>query len=354
MLVDNPKSAAASVKGTFIFQRKGQNQAWEDLPAEPLSALKKEEGYKLPLNSAETLTLYEELTSLYKLFSKEGIPSGAIEFVRARGAFASLADLSEAQLRTFLAANSTAGSSLISRLLSWATNARDVPQLVGLLEELGYEALTKLKSAVNLSGLKECLEEWRNNEKESSEEFWQKLLTTRSFLLEQIFSWPCTIVADKAYVGGKTVQNTGGHIVDFLLKNRLTSSAALVEIKAPTTALTGTEYRSGIPNVSRDLAGSVVQVLSYRASLAETYRTLQTSADEYEVFDPPCVVVIGHCGELTTPQKRRSFELFRRQLSGGVHVITFDELFTRVERLIDLLSKELNPPLPDPDWDTPF
>lgn len=34
-------------------------------------------------------------------------------------------------------------------------------------------------------------------------------------------------------MGGKTVFNTGGKIVDYLVKNRITSSVALVEIKTP-------------------------------------------------------------------------------------------------------------------------
>jgi hypothetical protein len=192
---------------------------------------------------------------------------------------------------------------------------------------------------VSLSALKEGLELWRARQGEGNEEFWQDLLANRSYLLEQIFSWPCTIIAEKAYLGGKTVHNAGGHIVDFLVKNRLTASAALLEIKTPVTKLTGGDYRAGIPNISADLAGSVVQVLSYKASLTETYRTLRTSPGEYEVFDPPCAVIIGKTKGLSTEQKR-TFELFRRQLSGGVELITFDELFSRVERLIALLDAQ--------------
>jgi hypothetical protein len=143
--------------------------------------------------------------------------------------------------------------------------------------------------------------------------------------------------------------------VDFLVKNRLTASAALVEIKTPTTKLTGREYRAGIPNVSADLAGSIVQVLSYRASLAETHRTLHALSNDFDVFDPPCVVIIGNCVELSTVAKKSTFELFRRQLSGGVEVVTFDELFSRVERLIALLNAEtVAPPAQEPEWDVPF
>jgi hypothetical protein len=357
MLVDNQKLPAAAVKGTFVFQRKSPSKSWDDISAEPLSTLKKDEGYKLALNSSETLKFFGELSSLYDLYAKEGIPTGETEFVRARGALKSLAELSEDRLRVFLEANTASGSALIARLLTWAANAHGVPELVGLLEELGYEALAKLNTAVNVSALKESLELWRSYQEEGNEQFWQELLTSRSFLLEQMFSWPCTIVAEKAYVGGKTVHNTGGHIVDFLVKNRLTTSAALLEIKTPVTKLTGRDYRAGIPNVSGDLAGSIVQVLSYKASLSETYRTLQAgSSGTYEVFDPPCVVIIGRSRELSTVQQKRTFELFRRQLSGGVEVITFDELFSRVEQLIELLhAQTVAPAEEESQWgDSPF
>jgi hypothetical protein len=30
MLLDNPKDTAASVRGEFVFQRKGATQSWED------------------------------------------------------------------------------------------------------------------------------------------------------------------------------------------------------------------------------------------------------------------------------------------------------------------------------------
>ncbi|MEP7355166.1 MAG: Shedu immune nuclease family protein [Acidobacteriota bacterium] len=340
MLVENEKDPTASVKGTFVFQRKGGSELWQDSLAVPLSSLKKDEGYNLALNSAETLQLFSELDSLYRIYAKDGIRAGQNDFIRANGAFKSLAELSEPQLQAFLAANATAGADLITRLLAWATKSTDVPALVRLLEKLGPKALVKLNTAVNLSALQECLDGWLKHEKDGSEQFWQEFLTARSFVLEQMFSWPCTIVSERAYVGGKTVQDTGGHIVDFLVKNYLTANAALVEIKTPTTPLTGSEYRGGIRNVSRDLAGSIVQVISYKASLAETHLTLHQSLGDFEMFDPPCALIIGDSRTLTTTAQKRTFELFRKQLSGRVDIITFDELFCRIERLITLLNAQ--------------
>jgi hypothetical protein len=78
-----------------VFQRKNGAAAWEDSPAEPLSSLKKDEGYKLSLSSTETLTFFQSVAGLYQLYGQEGIPGGQREFVRAKGALRSLAALSE-------------------------------------------------------------------------------------------------------------------------------------------------------------------------------------------------------------------------------------------------------------------
>jgi len=49
------------------------------------------------------------------------------------------------------------------------------------------------------------------------------------------------------------------------------------------------------------------------------------------------LVVIGNTGELDTEGKLGSFELFRRALR-GTEIITFDELFRKVEVLLHLLE----------------
>jgi hypothetical protein len=337
MIVDNPGNSPAAVKGTFIFQRKGPRDAWEDLPREPLTSLKKGECYSLALDSAETLELFQILRDLYQLHSENGIPVGETVYIRARGALKSLSELNEDQLREFLKANIAVGGEFVSRLLSWAAEADDVHQLVELLERLGPTALGNLNTAVSVGALTEVLHIWKAKKKDSNEEFWHQLFAARSFILEQLFSWPCTIIANKAYVGGKTVENRSGHIVDFLVRNQLTASAALVEIKTPVTPLTGKEYRAGIPNVSAELSGAVIQALFYKASLNETYLTLRRETPEFDVFDPPCVVIIGNSCELTTTAKKRSLELFRRQFK-NVEVVTFDELFGRIERLVTVLN----------------
>lgn len=342
IILDNPALPSAAAEGTFVFQRKSPKKSWSDIAVEPLSKLKQGESYKLALDSSETRRLFDSLSALYEIHAGSGVPQGQAKFVRAKGALAALAGMGETDLRTFLAANKAVGAPLIARLLSWAADTEQVQELVGALESLGASTLSQLGAAVNIGALHEILRIWQEHSGNADESFWQATFTQRSFILEQLFAWPCTIVKERAYIGGKTVHNTGGNLVDFLVKNQLTSSAALVEIKTPAAKLTGANYRDGIPNITGELAGSVIQAATYKASLHEHYLGLRTTTAEFTVFDPPCVVIIGSSATLTTTEQRRTFELFRRQLS-GVQVVTFDELFMRIERLVALLSPSATP-----------
>lgn len=116
----------------------------------------------------------------------------------------------------------------------------------------------------------------------------------------------------------------------------------ILEIKTPATELLSkTAYRP--PNVfaaSRDLAGSVSQVARYKDTFLRNYGNLRVgTAAPFRLADPKCIVVIGNTDELDSEGKQESFEHFRRALR-GTEIITFDELFRKVEVLILLLEGE--------------
>jgi Domain of unknown function (DUF4263) len=340
MLVDNPSIPEAAVKGTFIFQRKGPREQWVDVETIPLSQLKKGDAYKLPIDSSEVLTLYKHLTDLYQVHSESGVPLGDHEFVPVNRQLAEIARMAPGDLGKILAANRAVGSTLLARLLAWATHADEPAALVEQLIALSPASLRTLNIAVNLQSLKAAIALWQANQTTADEEFWQRSLTDNSFVLEHVFSWPTTIVRGKAYVGGKSVMNAGGNVIDFLMNNRVTRNAALIEIKTPTTPLLATrEYRSGVYPPSSDLAGTIMQLLNYKHSLQQEYHSLtHGQANPFDSFDPRCAAVVGNAGrELLNEDKRKSFELFRNQFS-GVTIITYDELFSRAEQLIRVLE----------------
>lgn len=184
--------------------------------------------------------------------------------------------------------------------------------------------------------LVEALNAWEASDKTESEEHWQKFLQDRPYLINLIFQGPVVVHTGKAYLGGKKVDNTGGQIVDFLLENSIGGNAALLEIKRPETKLlTKSPYRGDeIYSPSSELVGSVSQILNYRATI------MTGNISPLDVFMPSCVVLVGnYAKELDAAGKRRSFELYRSSLN-GVSVITYDELFDRLRKILDVLRGE--------------
>lgn len=239
----------------------------------------------------------------------------------------------------FLEISQKAGINVISRLVDWITNTAKIEDVITVLENLEFDDLQKLNVAVELSSLKSILAIWQENKENDNEEFWQQTLSQNSFVFAQVFSFPVIILEYKAYLGGKSINNKGGNIVDFLCTNNLTKNAALVEIKTPKTKLLGSQYRSDVYNVSSELSGSVIQVANYKKSLLQNYIAL-TNYEEvrFEAFNPTSIIIIGDIqNELIEERKKKSFELFRTGLS-DVQIITYDELFGKVEFLIALLQ----------------
>ena len=143
------------------------------------------------------------------------------------------------------------------------------------------------------------------------------------------FSTPVVVIGTKAYVGGKSLEGSGGKEPDFLLKNEITTHVLIVEIKTPVTELLGkSPYRPpDVYAVSRDVAGAVVQIGRYKDEFLANYGNLKLKAEEpFLLADPRCLVVIGCTDQLDNRPKRDSFEQFRRGLR-STELITFDELF---------------------------
>lgn len=339
ILVQNDQDPAAAVKGTFVYQRKSKSQLWKDVPPASLATLKTGEEYRLELHSAELLTLFNELTALYEIHRDAGIPRGQTQYIKAQGTVAALSSMSDDELRAVIGGADSLGPNAVARLIRWASDADNFVLLFDRLERLEPNSLKNLNAALGVAVLKRALEKWSHNRDNADEDFWQSMLAGQAFVLEQIFSLPIVVIQEKAYVGGKSIANSGGHIADFLVKNAITNVVGLIEIKTPKTRLLGSAYRSGVYNVSSDMTGAIQQVLVYRRSLIDERDRLLENHSDLESFSPRCVVLIGHAGkELTDKVKRQAFEQFRQQLA-DVEVITYDEMFERTRRLVRVLEE---------------
>ncbi|MFH1689430.1 MAG: Shedu immune nuclease family protein [Candidatus Eisenbacteria bacterium] len=334
MLVENRKKPEAAVKGTFVYQRKGSDGEWVDIKESTLTNIKKDEGVQLPLHSGEVHKLFVGLSDLYAVHSQYGVPRGERMFVSAGDSLRRLAGVSDDDITGV----KELGAEALGRLVKWAVARPDLDDVLTALEQLEPEVLAGLSLATGLRALADAEQIWGDNLTNDDEDFWQETLLENAILLEQLFAFPVVLRKDKAYVGGKTLDNKNGRIADYLAKNGLTKNAVLIEIKTPCTDLLGSEYRSGIFRPSNDLSGAVMQVLDYRRTFTQRVDALARDLEEdIESCEPPCLVLIGNAEQqLDTLGKRRSFELFRRQFK-GVEIVTFDELFEKTTRLLALI-----------------
>jgi len=216
------------------------------------------------------------------------------------------------------------------------------------------KGLLKLGEEIELSNLEWLIREMSIllHESNSKEDEWQKLLSENPFIISIVFGYPIVKIRDQASVGGRGLAGSGDKIADFLVKNNLTNNTALVEIKTPGTSLLNLkEYRGGVYSPSRELCGSVSQVLDQKYLFQREINSLKVNTDEYhmESYSVECILIIGRIPK--EKERKKSFELFRHN-SRDVRIFTFDELFQKLEYIYSFLKEE-DDNIPDLD-DRPF
>jgi len=335
-IVENPHDAAATIRGTFIYQRKGKRDAWADAPTISLNTVKKNEEYRLELKSGELLPLLRELGRLYRLSRREGVPQGKTSYVRLEQNLAEFLALSQSDMDEFLGAHQSDAITTLHKVLRWLANSTALSDFMGTRGD----EISVLNAMLGVAGLRTVLSIWADNESNDDEEFWQATLSRHAFVLSQVFAYPIVVIGERAYVGGKTLDNRHGGLADFLAAAKATGSVLIIEIKTPVTQLLGREYRTDVFPPSEDFSGAISQVLKYQDTLAAELHSLAAgSGTQLLATQARCLVIAGHAShELNSPAKRRSFERVRERISGVV-VITYDELFGRVAELEKLLTE---------------
>jgi hypothetical protein len=179
---------------------------------------------------------------------------------------------------------------------------------------------------------------WDQNKSNGDEGFWQHTFKESPYVLSQLFASPMVFVQDNASIAGMNVDRTGSKFVDYLFAMESSREGIAIEIKTPTTLLLGRKYR-GVHPPSKELGGAVVQVLDYRRELIRKVKDITENTDfDIESFDPKCAVIIGNGDEqLTDPVRRRSFELFQASQK-DVEIVTYDNLFRKIEVLASLFN----------------
>jgi len=182
----------------------------------------------------------------------------------------------------------------------------------------------------------ELVESWnkhKDSDKSNQESFWQGELSNNAEVLGRVLGGNIFLITDKPNCGATDIEGRGSKVSDFVFKHKNTQNITLVEIKTPDTPLLGSFYGRGAYPLSRDLSGSVAQVLIQRNELMTSfYSKVHKSEIKFEVHSPRCFIITGRLDKelYEDEEKLKSFEIHRGALSSNVSVITFDELYSQI------------------------
>lgn len=348
-LVNNEKEPHKSVSGKLLYEKKRKND--EAFPSDGIGSsgkisrgtAKVGDWMEFQLNTSETYELYQGLNRLYTLYDDIGeLPYGSATYTRVDSSFRQFLSIIQNDPSAARMIGNEENYDLVKTLLRLITQRNSLDSLKKSLTELQDENLQHLTTSLNIEKLQRVATLMQDNLDNDSEEFWQTtVFKENQWVLAQIFACPCTIFADKAYVGGKGIGNSGGNLCDFIYQNSLSQNVALIEIKTPRTDIIGSQYR-GTYSFSHEISGAVNQVLKYRDKLTKEYYALcHQGSEPFEVMSPKCVVIIEKIASLN-PGQVAAFENFRNSLS-NILIVTFDELYQRVIDLISILSESSSP-----------
>src|SRR5438132_11107379 len=108
MIVHNAAEELASVKGTFVYQRKNKKDEWVPVETLSLASMRAGDEFKLELSSHETYLLRKGLHELAQLHAAAGIPQGRKSFVKASPGLAALLGLAQPELSALLSSDADA------------------------------------------------------------------------------------------------------------------------------------------------------------------------------------------------------------------------------------------------------
>jgi hypothetical protein len=320
--VENGRVPEATVKVEFRHQRRGRRTGeWEDADAFDLRNLDPGQEIRLDLSSEETLELFRRLRQLYEV-GAGGVPFGE---------------------RTMIVADADEATVLVGRERQVVEEliAQNGPGLWDLIESIEPDLLTAAHAArlrqerlVAVAAFEEHMaaEDW-------DEGAWQVFFERNTWIFGAglAYQFLSPLQAQPNY-GGTAVTGRGAQRGDYMLATGASVRfSVLVEIKRPDAELVDDEYRNGVYELGADVTGGVSQLqVNCRTWAVEGARTeanveLMREAG-VETVQPKGILVVGSTEQLDSPEKVRTFELFRQNLSNP-EIVTFDELLERARYL---------------------
>ena len=334
-IVDNPKDSSASVNGYIVYQRKSKKDSWEDVRKLNLNQLKAGDGVKFHFSCSELKSFYEALEQSYAIGNK-GIRFGTKELVVEEASKIIEVPAERKQFITTLLQQDY-GTEIWKELLS-----------------INPDLATKLSYAKIQADRKKSLKEFELSLKEvRGESYWQEFFEKNQWIFGFGLKYQFLhLLQDQPHYGGTKVSGKGAQRGDYLLhtaaENKFT---VLVEIKKPEAHLFARnkageilKYRNGVPILHYQLTGAVSQVqVNSKTWEIEGSNSQQNREElrEGKIFthSPKGILVIGHSQQLDSYEKRKTFELYRRNMYNP-EIVTFDELFERAKYIVEGEVKE--------------
>ncbi len=196
------------------------------------------------------------------------------------------------------------------------------------------ENFIQTKDKINVAYLDDVIDKFESliEVKNDNEKDWQTFFEKHGWILANLFPFQVVMRGREAYVGGKTIENKEGRVVDFLFQNGFRDNYALLEIKTHNKLLIKNKpYRE--PDtyaVHDDLSGAISQCLDQKNTF------LTEMGQKYSALDPKVILVSGMKGKLTGSQAS-CFELTRANQK-NIEIVTFDELLEKIKGLKDVLK----------------
>ena len=351
-LVDNIHDSDKCIAGKLIYEKRSKG---DDYPTEKITprSIRTGETMEISLDTTAVITLFQHLASLYEIYATNGIPSGHASYKRIDSSFNSFLEIIKNDPSAARMIGQPENYELVKMLLQLITRSESAESLGKALQNLQSDGIAQLSESISVERLTRVISLIEDNLENSNEEFWQKtVFKENQWVLAQLFASPCTIFQDKAYVGGKGIDNRGGNLCDFLYQNQLTNNVVLIEIKTPKTQIIQGAYRNTF-SFTHEMSGAINQVINYRDSLMKEYSDLiRTTSRDFTAFNPKCAVIIGSISDLN-PNQISAFENYRNSLS-NIEVITYDEILSRLKDLRNLFSRSESMEDLEADGELPF
>jgi hypothetical protein len=222
----------------------------------------------------------------------------------------------------------------------YTLSGADADAVLGMVDRmpLGNVAVTEnfieTKNKVNVAYLEDVIAKFEAlmDVKGDNEKEWQTFFEEHGWILASVFPYQVILRDREAYLGGKTIENKEGRVVDFLYQNGFRDNYALLEIKTHNKKLMmDTPYRGEDAfSAHGDCSSAISQCLDQK----DTFQ--RDMGQKYKSLDAKSVLIIGRKDVLSDNQ-RTSFELFRNNQK-NVDIVTFDELLHKIYGLKQILG----------------